>query len=237
MRAVAFIFHSKDLQEMHLITGRGQSTSLQPGKDGATMGSIGQRRNRSYEGSLPEGAPESECEPKWFAVYTASRHEKKVAQHLTQRKIEHYLPLYRSDRKWSDGSRVTLELPLFPGYLFVHIRRSERVRVLDVPGALAVVGGNGREPVPLPDEAVDALRNGLHLRHAEPHALLAVGQRARIRSGALAGMEGIVVRKKNGLRVVLTLEYIQRSIAVEVAGEDLEPLGSDDLSGAAIDED
>ncbi len=201
------------------------------------MGSIGQGRIRSQAGLLPGAVPDLEVQPYWFAVYTASRHEKKVAQHLTQRQIEHYLPLYRSDRKWSDGSRVTLDLPLFPGYLFVHIRRGERVRVLAVPGVLAVVGGSGREPVPLPDEAVDALRSGLHLRRAEPHALLAVGQRARIRSGALAGMEGIVVRQKNGLRVVLTLEYIQRSIAVEVAAEDLEPLGSDDLSGAAVDND
>ena len=200
------------------------------------MGSTGPGRIRLDERSAPEGAPGMDLELKWFAVYTASRHEKKVAQHLTQRQIEHYLPLYRSDRKWSDGSRVTLELPLFPGYLFVHIRRGERVSVLDVPGALAVVGGSGREPVPLPDEAVEALRNGLQLRRAEPHAMLAVGQRARIRSGALAGMEGIVVRKKGGLRVVLTLEYIQRSIAVEVAAEDLEPLGSDNLSGAAFDE-
>jgi transcription antitermination factor NusG len=200
------------------------------------MGSIGQRRIRLQQGLAAERAPDVDAQAHWFAVYTASRHEKKVAQHLTQRRIEHYLPLYRSNRKWSDGSRVTLDLPLFPGYLFVHIRRSQRVGVLDVPGVLAVVGGSGREPVPLPDEAVDALRSGLDLRRAEPHALLAVGQRARIRSGALGGMEGIVVRKRNGLRVVLTLEYIQRSIAVEVAAEDLEPLGSDDLSLAAVDD-
>jgi transcription antitermination factor NusG len=190
----------------------------------------------SEEAGVPGAAPDPESRPRWFAVYTASRHEKKVAQHLAQRAIEFYLPLYKSRRKWSDGSRVTLDLPLFPGYLFVHIRRSERVRVLDVPGALAVVGGTGREPVPLPDEAIDALRSGLHLRHAEPHALLAVGQRARICSGALAGMEGVVVRKKNGLRVVLTLEYIQRSVSVEVAAEDLEPLAGSDLSAAALDE-
>lgn len=201
------------------------------------MGTIGQGKFQSEEGLTPDCALDPESRPRWFAVYTASRHEKKVAQHLTQREIEYYLPLYLSKRKWSDGSKITLELPLFPGYLFVHIRRSERVRVLDVPGVLAVVGGNGREPVALPDEAIDALRSGLHLRHAEPHALLAVGQRARIRFGALAGMEGIVVRKKNSLRVVLTLESIQQSIAVEVASEDLEPLGSDDLSGAALDED
>jgi transcription antitermination factor NusG len=190
------------------------------------MGSVGQRRLRSEDCFLPEFAPDAVFEPKWFAVYTTSRHEKRVAQHLTQRQIEHYLPLYRSQRKWSDGSRVTLDLPLFPGYLFVHIKRTERVRVLDVPGALAVVGGTGREPVAMPDEAIDALRTGLHLRRVEPHPLLTAGQRARIRSGALAGMEGIVVRWKNGFRVVLTLEHIQRSIAVEVGGDDLEPLGS-----------
>lgn len=200
------------------------------------MGSFGQRRNQPQEGFTPGSASELDIRPRWFAVYTASRHEKKVAQHLTQREIEHYLPLYRSRRKWSDGSNVTLELPLFPGYLFVHIRRSERVRVLDVPGVLALVGGNSREPVPLPDETIEALRTGLHLRSAEPHALLAVGQRARIRAGALAGMEGIVVRRKNSLRVVLTLESIQRSIAVEVAADDLEPMGGSDLSGA-LDED
>jgi transcription antitermination factor NusG len=176
--------------------------------------------------------PVAPCESNWFAVYTASRHEKRVAQHLTQREIEFYLPLYRSARKWSDGSRVTLELPLFPGYLFVHIKRNERVRVLNVPGALAVVGGTGREPVPLPDGAIDALRAGLHLRAAEPCPLLTVGQRARIRSGALAGMEGVVVRKKNSLRVVLTLEHIMQSIAVEVNVEDLEPLQARDLACA-----
>jgi len=184
---------------------------------------------------LPQGEAELQPERKWFAVYTTSRHEKRVAQHLTQREIEFYLPLYRSDRKWSDGSRVTLELPLFPGYLFVHIRRTERSRVLGVPGTLAVVGGMGREPVPLPDEAIDALRNGLYLCKAEPHALLTVGQRARIRTGALAGMEGVVLRKKNSYRVILTLEHIQRSIAVEVDEGDLVPIEAADLSAAAVE--
>jgi hypothetical protein len=86
----------------------------------------------------------------------------------------------------------------------------------------------------MPDEAIDALRTGLHMRRVEPHPLLTAGQRARIRSGALAGMEGIVVRWKNSFRVVLTLEHIQRSIAVEVGGDDLEPLGSGCLFGAGL---
>jgi transcription antitermination factor NusG len=159
---------------------------------------------------------------RWFAVYTTSRHEKSVARHFLERQIEHFLPLYRSERKWSDGSRVTLDLPLFPSYIFVHIDRRERGRVLDVPGALAVVGGTGRDPAPLPDSAIDALRLGVENRNIEPHSLLTIGQRARIRSGAFAGMEGVVMRKKNGLRVVLTIQQIMQSISVEVDEGDLD---------------
>jgi len=175
-------------------------------------------------GSTLQALPDVRVGPSWFAVYTTSRHEKRVAEHLSYRQIEHYLPLYRSQRKWKDGSRVTLDLPLFPGYIFVHIAKTERVRVLSVPGALAVVGGTGREPAALPDAAIDALRGGLELRGAEPHPLLTVGRRARIGSGPFAGMEGIVVKRKNGFRVVLTLEQIMRSIAVEVNEGELEPL-------------
>jgi len=162
----------------------------------------------------------------WFAVYTTARHEKRVDQHLGVRGIEHYLPVYQAQRKWSDGSRVTLNLPLFPGYIFVHIERAQRVSVLEVPGVLAIVGGTGGRPAPLPLADIEALRTGLHLRRAEPHPLLQVGQRARIRSGALAGMEGVVVRRKNSFRVVLTMDAIMQSIAVEVDANELEPIDS-----------
>ena len=160
----------------------------------------------------------------WFAVYTTCRHEKRIAQHMTQRKIQHYLPLYRADRKWRDGSRVTLELPLFPSYIFVRIRRSERLSILSVPGALSLVGGTGGEPVPLPDHAIEVLRAGLREHRIEPHPLLRVGQMVRIHSGAFAGMEGVVVRRKSGCRVVLTLEQIMQSVAVEVDEHNLEPI-------------
>jgi transcription antitermination factor NusG len=184
-----------------------------------------QSPGRSAPESLPSGSLLDAAQPsKWFALYTTSRHEKRVAQHLGQRHIEFYLPLYRSQRKWSDGSRVILDLPLFPGYLFVHICRSERGRVLDVPGALGVVGGTGGEPAPLPDATIDALRCGLEQTPAQPHPLVTAGQRVRIRSGALAGFDGIVVRHKNGFRVVLTLEHIMQSYAIEVGLEDLEPM-------------
>lgn len=173
---------------------------------------------------------------RWFALYTTCRHEKRIAQHLSQREIEHYLPLYQADRKWRDGSRVTLDLPLFPGYIFVRIQRSQRVSVLSVPGALSVVGGTGGEPAPLPDGAIEALRWGLIEHRVEPHPLLRVGQFARIRSGAFAGMEGIVVRKKSGFRVVLTLEQIMQSVAVELDEEDVEPLIGEKSSSSCMHE-
>jgi transcription antitermination factor NusG len=178
---------------------------------------------------------ETQLAPKWFAVYTVSRHEKRVQQHLNERDVEHYLPLYRSQRKWSDGSRVTLDLPLFPGYLFVNIKRNERMRVLGVPGVLAIVGGVGRESASLPDAEIKALRSGLHLRHAEPHCLMTIGQRARIRLGAFAGMTGVVVRMKGSLRVVLTLDMIMRSIAVEVDARELDLLGPESLAVPGAD--
>jgi transcription antitermination factor NusG len=170
--------------------------------------------------------PEGLLMPKWFAVYTSPRHEKRVAQYLEVREIEHYLPLYHPRHKWNSGSTVTLDLPLFPGYIFVHIDRTKRVKVLEVPGVLTFVGGTGGKPAALPDEEIDALRSGLSLRRAEPHPLLTVGQRARIRSGALAGMEGIVVRQKGSLRVVLTVDLIMQSVSVEVDGTELEALDS-----------
>jgi len=186
------------------------------------------------EHSVTQGGTEVTGVSRWFAVYTTCRHEKRIAQHLSQRAIEHYLPLYRSDRKWRDGSRVTLELPLFPSYIFVRIKRSERVSVLSIPGALAVVGGTGGEPAPLPDNAIEALRVGLKEHRIEPHPLLRVGQVARIRSGAFAGMEGVVVRKKSGFRVVLTLDQIMQSVAVELDEDDVEPFANEKSRSGSV---
>lgn len=178
----------------------------------------------------------SESAPHWFAVFTSPRHEKRVEQYFTQRDIEHYLPVYRSARKWRNGLKAVVDLPLFPGYIFVRIHRTQRVRVLEVPGVLAIVSGTAGEMAPLPEKEVEALRSGLQLRQAEPHPLLTAGQRARIRSGALAGLEGIVVRQKNGLRCVLTMNLIMQSISVEVDGAELELVNPEahDRSGGAV---
>ena len=158
----------------------------------------------------------------WFVVYTSPRHEKSVARHLEYRDIDCFLPLYRVNRRWSDGSRVIVELPLFTGYVFVRIARGKRWRALDVPGAVAFVTGAGGEPAVLSETVIEGLRRGLSERTIEPHACLTVGQRVVIRAGALAGMEGVVVRNKSGLRVVVTIEHIMRSIAVEVSSRDIE---------------
>ncbi len=161
---------------------------------------------------------------KWFAVYTKCRHEKRVVQHLAQREIAHYLPLYRAQRSWKSCSQVTLDLPLFPGYVFVNVSSSERVRALQVPGVVTMVGGVDGRPASISEEEIESLRAGLRHRHAEPHPYMSAGQRVRIRSGALSGIEGTVVRVKNGLRVVLSLDLIMQSFSVEVKNEELELL-------------
>jgi transcription antitermination factor NusG len=177
---------------------------------------------RHSSGPLPAMSPEDLTAKQWFAVYTTCRHEKRVAGHLEQRGIEHYLPLYRSRRKWKDGSRVTLSLPLFPGYVFVHICRNERVPVLEVPGVLWIVGKSGAQPAPLPQFEIETLRAALDPLRVEPYPTLIAGQRVRIRTGVLSGIEGIVIRRRNSLRVVITLELIMQSIAVEVDADDLD---------------
>jgi transcription antitermination factor NusG len=176
-----------------------------------------------FEIAQPNSIPPT-GDSQWFAAYTSPRHEKRVEQYLSTRQIEHYLPLYHPRRKWADGSTVTLDLPLFPGYIFVRIDRGERVRVLEVPGVVTFVGGTGRQPASLPEAEIEALRAGLRLRRVEPHPFLTVGQRARIRSGALEGMEGVVVRQKGGLRIVLTVNLIMQSVAVEVDASEVEPI-------------
>jgi transcription antitermination factor NusG len=187
-----------------------------PSEDGEAL-----RKN----GSTPSQAQPPNSARNWFAVYTTSRHEKRVARNLGQRQIEHFLPIYRTQHTWKDGTRVMLDLPLFPGYVFVRIDLHDRVGVLEVPGVVSMIG-TAKQPAPLPELEVEALRAGLDPTKAEPHPLLTVGQRVRITRGALAGVEGIVVRKKSGLQVVLTLSLLMQSIAIEVSGDDVESADS-----------
>jgi len=158
----------------------------------------------------------------WFAAYTLPRHEKAAGRQFDARHIEWFLPLYRVSRRWKNGCKVTVEQPLFPSYIFVCINRCQAVSVLQVPGVLTIVSA-GRELASLPTSEVEALRSGLPLRQFEPHPYLAVGEKVRIVSGSLAGMIGVLLRKKNNLRVVLTLDLIRQSVAVEVGIDEVEP--------------
>lgn len=159
----------------------------------------------------------------WFAAYTTPRHEKHVAEMLAERNIETFLPLYRTVRQWKKSSPTTLALPLFPCYLFVRIRRTSRGTVLGLPGVVSIVGSS-KEPWPLPQLEIEALRLGAQAGKVEPHPYLKVGDRVRVKAGSMAGVEGILVRRKNEMRFVLTLEAIMRSVSVEVDANDLEPL-------------
>lgn len=178
---------------------------------------------KSLDSRLVHLEQAQDFDSRWYAAYTTPRHEKRLAEHFDARRIEHFLPLYHVQRRWKDGSKVSLELPLFPNYIFVRIARRDRVRVLEVPGVLSIAG-SGREPTPLPDDEIEALRRGVALWKIEPHYYLVVGEKACITTGPFAGMQGVLIRKKNNLRVVLTLPLIMQSVAVEVDAHDVVPV-------------
>src|SRR5216683_1338901 len=135
-------------------------------------------------------------EPRWYAAYTCAKHEKRVAVQFSQRSLEHFFPQYESMRRWKDR-RVKLQLPLFPGYVFVRLALRDRLRVLETPSVVRLVGFGG-QPAALADQEIDALRQGLtHEMRIEPHPYLKVGERVRVKTGPLQGLQGILVRKKN----------------------------------------
>lgn len=159
-------------------------------------------------------------EIRWYAAYTSANHEKKVAAQLSRRSVEFFLPKYHSVRHWKDR-RVELELPLFPGYVFVHFALCERLQVLQVPGVVRLVGFSNC-PVAVPEIDISCLRDVLNDGlHTEPHPYLTVGRRVQVKAGPLAGLEGIVVRRKNKPRLVVSIELIRRSMAVELDEADL----------------
>jgi len=160
--------------------------------------------------------------PRWYALYTNGRHEKRVAELLSNHQVDCYLPLYRSVRRWRDR-RKEVDLPLFPGYVFVRIPWRSRLGVLTVPGVVQFVTFSGK-PAPIADSELEALRHGLGCSSGiEPHPYLKAGKRVRVRSGPFAGLNGILVRRKNAYRLVLSIDLIMRSLSVEVDEAEIEP--------------
>jgi transcription termination/antitermination protein NusG len=173
--------------------------------------------------SVARELPASYLQEHWYAAYTCANHEKRIAKQLEERQVEHFLPLYRSVRWWSDR-RMQIGLPLFPGYVFVRLALCDRLRVLQIPSIVRLVSFNGL-PAALPDTEMEIMRSGLsqHLR-AAPHPFLTVGRRMRITGGPFTGLEGIVLRRRNNFRVVLSLDLIQCSIAVDVDAAEVRPI-------------
>jgi len=158
--------------------------------------------------------------PLWYAAYTLPRHEKAVAEQLGLRQVETYLPLYLSVRRWAER-RALVQMPLFPGYVFVRTSAGDRIRVLEHPSVLRLVTFNGR-PAPLPAGEIERLRAALEFGKAEPFPFLIPGKRVRVKSGPLAGVEGIILRRKGRTRLVVSVEAIHRSIIFDLDAPDLE---------------
>jgi transcription antitermination factor NusG len=126
-------------------------------------------------------------------------------------------------RIWKNRQRVKIARPLFPTYVFVRIHRSERSSILRSPGVLKIVG-NSHGPIPIPASEIEFLRSDFCRQRVEPYRELVVGEKVRIRSGAMQGVQGILVRKNNNLRFVMSLQLINQHAAVEVSADELEPI-------------
>jgi transcription antitermination factor NusG len=159
----------------------------------------------------------------WYAACTYPRHEKLVARQLQERHIESFLPLYRDVRRWKDR-RKELEMVLFPGYVFTRLDLRDRLRVLQLQGITRFVCFYGK-PAPLPEQEIEALRRGLSQGiYAKSHPYLKVGRRVRVVHGPLTGAQGILIRTKERCRVVISMDAIQQSVALEVDATDVMPL-------------
>jgi transcription antitermination factor NusG len=154
----------------------------------------------------------------WFALRVKPRHEKSASAALQARGYEEFVPLQRAVRQWSDRQKA-LDLPLFPGYVFCRFRPGERAPILGTPGVRSIVGF-GRSPAPVDEQEIAALRRiaeaGLP---AEPWKYLREGERVVIAEGPLAGVEGVLLSLKNERRLVVSVTLLQRSVAIEIAGD------------------
>jgi len=160
---------------------------------------------------------------KWYAVHTRSRHEKVVAAQLRGRGVDTYLPLVEEIHRWSDR-RKRVQVPLFPGYTFIHAPDSAETMatVAQVASAVGIVGAEAGG-TPIPDEEIATvhrlLANNIPCVH---HAFLKLGQRVRVHGGALDGIEGTLLALKGENCLVVSIELIQRSLAVRIEGYDVE---------------
>ena len=162
--------------------------------------------------------PDQDATLPWYGVRTRSNHERIAANVLSGKGYKYYLPTYRTKRRWSDRV-VESDRPLFPGYVFCRFDHKMRLPILTTPGVVAVIGF-GNDPAPIEESEIEAVRTVLRSGLAtEPCPFLREGQRVRVKRGALEGVEGILMKKKNEFRMVVSVGMLQRSIAVEIDRE------------------
>jgi transcription antitermination factor NusG len=160
----------------------------------------------------------------WLAAYTRSRHESHVASKLSLKGVESLLPTYARLTRWSDRIKRS-QAPLFPGYVFVHVTEAERVPVLQTAGVVNLVSVAGKA-ARLQEEEVQKLQACLgRPNEVEPHPYLKLGHRVRVKHGPFAGCEGILVLKQNAARLVISVDQIMKSVAINLNGADVEPVG------------
>jgi len=155
----------------------------------------------------------------WHVLHVISNHEKRVAQHLAVRSVEHYLPLYSEPAKWTDRTVIT-ERPLFSGYVFARFLPQDRLAVISTPGILRVLGNEQRNMVSGTEleKIRTGLATGLLLR---PHHGVTVGTRVRVREGVFAGVEGLVTEFRHQCKVVITLSAVHQCFSLEVGLDEL----------------
>ena len=170
-------------------------------------------------------SPATETLLPWWAVYTRHQHEKVVADMLTAKGFEVFLPLYESVRRWKDRKMV-ISLPLFPCYLFVRGGLDRRLQVVTTPG-IHMILYRGEKVAVIPDREMEAIQKAVEEPSSvEPHPFLRCGTRVRVIRGALEGVEGILIRKKNLFRLILSVDMLAQSVSVEVHASDVEPCGA-----------
>lgn len=166
--------------------------------------------------------------PVWYAVRTRHQHEKTVAHALSGKNFEVFLPLYAIRHRWKDRVKQ-LSLPLFPSYLFLRANIDRKFEILRVPGVHRFVDFGG-SPAVIPEEEIAAVKQVLHgSAQVQPHPFLKIGDRVRVKSGPLTGIEGILVRQKNQCWLVLSIESLTKSVCVQVELSKVELLGSNSL--------
>jgi len=159
----------------------------------------------------------------WWVLYTRHQHEKTVAEILSAKGFEVFLPLYESIRRWKDRSKM-LALPLFPCYVFVRGGLNRRLQVVTTPGVHMILF-HGEHVAIIPEAEINAIRKAVEGPfRIEPHPFLKCGERVRVTRGSLEGVEGVLVRKKNLYRLVLSVDMMAQSVAVEIDAGDVEPV-------------